>query len=768
MVFESYRRLCIEVHRLKGAGLLDSIYQKCFAREFSLRGIPAVSQLVVDKGGAGTASDPSPSVSSVVSSSEPSQCSPRSLWLNPIPVHGDEVKLRQVLINLLGNAVKFTDAGDVALLVKRHVVPPSGGSAATHLLPATAISEMIKRTDIAPAEAGTTSFTFEVIDTGPGIPADLRDKTFEPFTQGEEGRQHGGTGLGLAIARRQIELMGGELRLESEPGRGSRFYFSLRFAPALAQERESEAMRHKPARRVRAGTRVRALVADDVAENRDILRRVLRALGVNATAVEDGEEAFRELSSQPYDIAFLDIRMPGMTGYQVVQRVLAEGGPNRAKLVAISASVLKHEQEAYAEAGFDGFVPKPYRFEQIRECLEKHLGVTCEDAANEVGTSRCDVPARAAAGGTAFGQYESPGTTVAPLDAARTAQRTIPTSVADAGAELDPGLAARSPLRTLLADDYPENRELGARILQGFGYSCEGAANGFEVIQALERQRFDLVFLDVHMPELDGLEAARRIRERWSDSERPWLVAMTASIEHDDRETCLEAGMDDYVPKPVEIAGIRRVLEEAGKRASERRSPRLDEAPIAWVRLERMLGTEDAVLREFLEKHCRRTAERIDAMRAALEAGDASELEILAHGCQGTSANFGIRALVRPAQELENAARSGDLSSGARRASGRGTATSLHPSAECAPGAISTAPVRNTVRSLRSRPQNFVFANSFCTSHRVQDRVKSAQTERVMIRNRDSVMLWRFSLEHNVAAFLIHANISVMFTKKLD
>ena len=532
------------------------------------------------------------------------------------------MKLRQALINLLGNAVKFTERGEVVLRIERNNQSQISASGASLI------------TD------HCSLITFSVIDTGPGIPADLREKIFEPFTQGEEGRQHGGTGLGLAIARRQIELMGGELRLDSEPGRGSRFFFSLRFVPASAQEHESAALLRQPVRRMRAGTRVRALVADDVAENRDILRRVLSALGIDATVVEDGEQAFRELSSQPYDIAFLDIRMPGMTGYQVVQRMLAEVGPNRAKLVAVSASVLKHEQESYADAGFDGFVPKPYRFEQIRECLEKHLGVTFEDvdAANETKQAH-----------------------------QQTDQHVRPTSVADAGAELDPGLAARYPLRILLADDYPENRELGARILQGFGYSCERVSNGLEVIAALERQRFDLVFLDVHMPELDGMEAARRIRERWSDSERPWLVAMTASVERGDRETCLEAGMDDYVPKPVEIAGIRRVLEEAGKqRASEKRGPSLDEAPIAWVRLELMLGKDDAVLREFLEKHCRRTAERIDAMRAAFEAGDASELEILAHGCQGTNANFGIRALVRPAQELEKSARSGDLSNGER------------------------------------------------------------------------------------------------------
>jgi signal transduction histidine kinase/ligand-binding sensor domain-containing protein/DNA-binding response OmpR family regulator len=260
------------------------------------------------------------------------------------PVRGDEGKLRQVLINLLGNAVKFTDSGEVKLRVKR--------------------------------QAGD-SYLFEVVDTGPGIPEGVQERIFEPFTQGAEGKQKGGTGLGLAISRRQIELMGGRLTLESHMGVGSRFYFTINL-PASSGALAAPKPAAKTARRLKEGFSVRVLVLDDIRENRDVLSRFLKGLGVEVTVVEKGEDALRELRLRRYDMGFLDIQMPGMTGIDVTRRILADFGSNRPKLVAISASVLTHEQKTYAQIGFDGFVPKPFRFEQICECLEELLGVQFE------------------------------------------------------------------------------------------------------------------------------------------------------------------------------------------------------------------------------------------------------------------------------------------------------------------------------------------------------------------------------------------------------
>jgi signal transduction histidine kinase/ligand-binding sensor domain-containing protein/CheY-like chemotaxis protein len=262
-----------------------------------------------------------------------------------IPVRGDEGKLRQVLINLVGNAVKFTDRGSVTLSLE------------------------MRMDDI---------YGFEVVDSGPGIPKDMQKKILEPFTQGTEGKFKGGTGLGLAISRRQVELMGGELRLDSEVGEGSRFYFALQLPPAQGQIITRSAQPTRVARKLQEGVRVRALIVDDIADNRNVLDHLLRDLGVEVTVVETGEEAWLELRTKPFDIAFLDIQMPGMTGLDIADRVVREMKKPTPKLVAISASVLKHEQTHYAEKGFDAFIPKPFRFEQISQCLADLLNVKFE------------------------------------------------------------------------------------------------------------------------------------------------------------------------------------------------------------------------------------------------------------------------------------------------------------------------------------------------------------------------------------------------------
>lgn len=264
---------------------------------------------------------------------------------SPILVRGDEGKLRQVLINLLGNAVKFTRSGSVRLRLHR------------------------TEGDI---------FEFVIEDTGPGIPKEVQSKIFEPFTQEKVGREKGGTGLGLAIARRHSELMGGELRMEPKEGKGSRFCFSVPLHEATGTILIRPSVRTGQVARLKAGTLVKALVADDIKENREILQRFLEDLGVTVMTADDGESALETLSVEHFDIAFLDIRMPGISGIEVAERVLEKSGAEPTKLVAVSASTLLHEQRAYAEKGFDAFVPKPFRLEQIFECLAQYLGVAFE------------------------------------------------------------------------------------------------------------------------------------------------------------------------------------------------------------------------------------------------------------------------------------------------------------------------------------------------------------------------------------------------------
>jgi signal transduction histidine kinase/ligand-binding sensor domain-containing protein/DNA-binding NarL/FixJ family response regulator len=267
-----------------------------------------------------------------------------------VGVYGDRNKLAQVLVNLIGNAVKFTDQGAVRLRVTRD---------------------------------GDDSFLFEVLDTGRGIPALMREKIFEPFTQGSEGVKKGGTGLGLAISKRQIELMGGRLCVDSEVGRGACFYFTLKLPPAQNELLVTAKPSRGKVRRLKPGVRVCALVVDDVRDNRDVLATLLEGVGAEAVVACNGREALEQLRSRPFDIVFMDIQMPEMDGLEAARQIVTELGRNYTKLVAISSSVLVHEQQNYLEIGFNDVVPKPFRLERVCQCLEASLGAEFEYEAVE-------------------------------------------------------------------------------------------------------------------------------------------------------------------------------------------------------------------------------------------------------------------------------------------------------------------------------------------------------------------------------------------------
>ena len=261
-------------------------------------------------------------------------------------VHGDEDKLRQVLINLLSNSLKFTEEGEVALKVE-----------------STAEDE----------------YRFEVIDTGPGFSTEDQESLLQPFQQGPAGRLQGGTGLGLAIAKRQLELMGGRLTVDSSARSGSCVAFTVPLPPAKETVRADAETPWMRVKRLAPGNTAKVLVADDVAENRDVLRRMLTDIGVEVTLAEDGQQALDSLDSL-VDIVFLDIRMPVVNGLDVMKQMQEQGLTKEVKVVAISASVLEHERQEYLAAGFDDFLAKPVRFEQICACLAKHLEVEFEYA----------------------------------------------------------------------------------------------------------------------------------------------------------------------------------------------------------------------------------------------------------------------------------------------------------------------------------------------------------------------------------------------------
>ena len=257
-------------------------------------------------------------------------------------VHGDEGKLRQVLINLIGNAVKFTSSGQVGLKVE-------------------ALEE--------------SRYRFEAWDTGPGIPEEKQRSIFEPFQQEDEGMRQGGTGLGLAISLRYTELMGGELELESTPGSGTQFTVTLTLPPSESAARQEAEADWSRVRRITEGHSVQALIVDDIATNRDVFSQILTRIGVQVQTAENGAEGLEQIGRAMLDILFLDIRMPVMDGPEMLEHLCERYGREATVVIAVTASVFDHQRHDYQDKGFSGFLDKPLRSEQVYACLSEHLGI---------------------------------------------------------------------------------------------------------------------------------------------------------------------------------------------------------------------------------------------------------------------------------------------------------------------------------------------------------------------------------------------------------
>jgi signal transduction histidine kinase/ligand-binding sensor domain-containing protein/DNA-binding NarL/FixJ family response regulator len=317
----------------------------------------------------------------------------------PIPVHGDEGKLRQVLINLLGNAVKFIDTGEVTLKV-RHVQPTGEQKSEIRIAKSETNSKQESpksrpdciqsgkdesKSDLGLGSAASALYRFDVIDTGPGISEADQTEIFQPFQQSEAGLKKGGTGLGLAITRRQVELMGGEVKLESTLGKGSRFYFEIPLPPAEKQLGSLEAKETREVVRLAPGSQVNALVVDDNQNNRDVLSELLTGIGCRVRLAEGAPEAFERVKEQMPDIIFMDVRMPGMNGAEATRRIIAEYGTDRIKIVAITASVLEHEKAGHMKSGFHCFLSKPFRFPEVCASLKELLGVDFDYADEPAG-----------------------------------------------------------------------------------------------------------------------------------------------------------------------------------------------------------------------------------------------------------------------------------------------------------------------------------------------------------------------------------------------
>jgi signal transduction histidine kinase/DNA-binding response OmpR family regulator len=414
----------------------------------------------------------------------------------PRRMRGDPGRVRQVLMNLTSNAIKFTEQGEVVVEVT-----------------------------LEPESAAGRTLHCAVRDTGIGLAPEVASRLFEPFVQAEASttRRFGGTGLGLVISRRLVTMMGGEIGVNSEPGRGSEFWFRLPLISPMSSEDASEGVAHPAAVAIRDLRDSRVLIVDDNSTNRRILEYQVTGWGMQvAASVSGATEALAVLedaarTGRPVDLALLDFQMPGMDGLSLAREMHARSAFSSLPIVVLTSLGHRLQPEALQQAGVGAWLLKPVKPMHLAESMVRLL--------------------------------------VRPPSGPRLVAESLSVK-----APLEEPMAEAYPGRILVAEDSPVNQRLTLLILRKFGYEPDLAADGLDVLEALRRVPYDLILMDCQMPGMDGWEATRRIRDREAPGEHVWIIAMTANAMQGDRERCLQAGMDDYVPKPVNVAALKAAL----------------------------------------------------------------------------------------------------------------------------------------------------------------------------------------------------------------
>jgi signal transduction histidine kinase/DNA-binding response OmpR family regulator len=536
----------------------------------------------------------------------------------PAGIVGDVTRLRQVLVNLMSNAIKFTEQGEVMVSVTSEEV---------------AVRSAGRRSRKA---QNTHQLHFSVRDTGMGIAPERMGRLFKSFSQLDPSttREYGGTGLGLAISKRLVELMGGRMWVESEGlGQGTTFHFTL-MAQAAAVPARSHLSNPRPELR---GKRV--LVVDDNKTNRHILCLQAEMWGMMPRCVASPAEALAVLAEDDgFDLALLDMYLPEMDGLELAVAIRQQAGREALPLVMLTSVNRARTIEEAEAAGFAAFLTKPVKPSQLYDVL---VGILAGQGESEARPMRV---------------------------------------------EADGLLAERHPLRILLVEDVAVNQKFALQALAQIGYQADVAANGLEALGAVGRQPYDVVLMDVQMPEMDGLEATRRIHQIWNHKlprlptpERPRIIAMTANALQGDREMCLAAGMDDYISKPVYLEELYAALARAIP-AEQPETPQLSETPQVSENLPGLAAVsgEEAIDQEMLAKILKRASGRevitlyleeaaglVEAMQAAEAAGDAVALAQAAHSLKGSSGYVGAKRLVALSSDLEKMGRAGRIEAAA-------------------------------------------------------------------------------------------------------
>ncbi len=530
----------------------------------------------------------------------------------PAGIRGDVTRLRQIILNLLSNAVKFTERGEVVVEVELNPTPP-----AYH--------------DGAPMY----QLHFRVRDTGIGISREGMARLFQSFSQVDASttRKYGGTGLGLVISRRLTEMMGGTMWVESEPGVGATFHFTMQAAAAPVLSRL------QPGSQQSELTDKRVLIVDDNATNRKLVSLQTQAWGMLPVECAGGDEALALLHRDPtFDVVILDMLMPGMDGRKLASEIRRLFSAIKLPLVMLTS--FGRRELNLEKSEFAAFLTKPLKPSQLYNAL-----VNIFDG------------------------------------------QPTPKSASQPPAQYDALLGERFPLRILLAEDNTVNQKLALLLLERLGYRADVAGNGLEVIEALQRQPYDLILMDVQMPELDGLETTRYIVTQWPAAQRPRIVAMTANAMQGDREECLAAGMDDYLSKPISVRELQVSLTQTGRllhgeagfsassgleesnstfqlnEAIEQKLASIapfDRAVLDDLRKFQQKGKAD-IIGQLVEAYKLETPPLLVALREAAQTGQADKLKKAAHNLKGSSNNLGFGQITFLSNELDKIGKSGEL-----------------------------------------------------------------------------------------------------------
>jgi two-component system sensor histidine kinase/response regulator len=522
-------------------------------------------------------------------------------------LRGDPGRIQQVLMNLVSNALKFTERGEVLV-----------------------------RAAIDSLAAEKTVVRFSVHDTGIGISREVQERLFRPFSQADSSttRRFGGTGLGLVISKQLVELMGGQIGVESTPGAGSKFWFTIPFerarAGAEAPDVDGRSLPHIEGQR--------ALVVDDSQASRKSLVEQMQAWGMFVEEAGSGADALRQLeaaasSGRPFSLALVDQSMPNMDGLQLAREIRARPRLAGLHLVLLRSLSAADDVEALQSAGVRAQLTKPVRQSVLYNTLLASTG-TKPEAARKTSDN------------------------AAPIADVRMSRQ----------------------WRILVAEDSPINQKVARHHLQRLGQRADFAANGIEALEALRKQPYDIVLMDCQMPEMDGYEATAEIRKFEGARRHAWIIAMTAHAMAGDRERCLASGMDDYVAKPISIPLLRDALERFERRDASLSTSGLDAAleasgsrsvavapPINVARLSEWANNEPQFIRELADLFVEQTTQQLMLLRQALTDGAVDTVGQIAHRCKGSSSTCGADTLAKLFREMEFAAHEGHIDNGMER-----------------------------------------------------------------------------------------------------